>query len=173
VAIPVTSTRYDPYKNFKFRVKWDGRYVAGISRVGELSRTTDVIEHRAGGDPSTTYKSPGITRYEAIRLERGVSHDAEFARWANKAWYVLGKPGAESSGDFRKDILIEVYNEVGQKVATFNVYRCWISEFRALSELDASGSAVVFESITLQNEGWLRDYDSPPPEPPNFDAPAA
>jgi phage tail-like protein len=167
------SKRYDPYKNFKFRVKWDGRYVAGVSKVGALSRTTEVIEHREGGDPSTVRKAPGLTKFEPVRLERGVTQDMEFSRWANKTWYLQGSDGGEASlADFRKDILVEVYNEAGQKVASYSVYNCWISELQGLSELDAAGNAVVFESITLQNEGWIRDYDVQTPDLPKFEVPS-
>ena len=111
--------RFDPYKNFKFRVKFgiSPDYVAGISKVGALKRTTEMVEHREGGDPSTSRKSPGRTKYEPITLERGVSHDPEFEEWANKVWNFEGFPGAESSlADFRKDIIIDVFNEAGQKV---------------------------------------------------------
>ncbi len=153
----VNATRFDPYKNFKFRVKWDGRYVAGISRVSALRRVTEVIEHREGGDPSTSRKSPGRTRYEPITLERGVTHDAAFEDWANKVWR-LGAAGSEISlRDFRKDITIELYNEAGTLVIAYRVYRCWVSEFQALPDLDAGTGAVAFQCITVQNEGWERD----------------
>src|SRR5450755_2824093 len=108
----VNATRHDPYKNFKFRVKWDGKYVAGISKVGMLKRTTEVVKHREGGDPSSSRKSPGRTEFEAITLERGVTHDTEFEAWAGKVWSVNNGLGSEVSlKDFRKDILIEMYNE--------------------------------------------------------------
>ncbi len=106
----VNASRFDPYKNFKFRVKWDGKYVAGISKVGALKRSTEPVEHREGGDPSTSRKSPGRTKYEAITLERGVTHDTEFEKWANKVWNFGSGLGAEVSlKDFRKDLIIEVY----------------------------------------------------------------
>src|SRR5262245_27744269 len=113
----VNPKRFDPYKNFKFRVKWDGRYVAGVSKVSGLRRTTEVIHHREGGDPSTTRKSPGLTEFASITLERGVTHDPEFENWANKVWS-LGAPlgGEVSLKDFRKDIVLELYNEAGQVV---------------------------------------------------------
>jgi phage tail-like protein len=153
----VNATRFDPYKNFKFRVKWDGREVAGITRVSGLRRRTDVIEHREGGDPSTSRKSPGRTKYEPIALERGVTHDSAFEDWANKVWR-LGASGSEVSlKDFRKDVTIELYNEAGQLVIAYRVYRCWVSEFQALPDLDAGVSAVAIQSITLENEGWERD----------------
>ena len=134
----VNPQRFDPYKNFKFRVKWDGRYVAGVSKVGALKKTTEVVEHREGGDPSSSRKSPGRTKYEAITLERGVTHDKDFEQWANKVWNFGSGLGAEVSlKDFRKDIIVEVYNEAGQLAIAYKVYRCWVSEFQALPELDA------------------------------------
>ena len=121
----VNATRFDPYKSFKFRVKWDGRYVAGISKVSALRRTTEVVEHREGGDPSSTRKSPGQTKYEAITLERGVTHDEEFEKFTNKVWNFGAGLGVEVSlADFRKDITIEVLNEAGQVALAYNVFRC-------------------------------------------------
>src|SRR6187200_301353 len=93
----VNTHRFDPYKNFKFRVRWDGRDVAGISKVGALKRTTEVVEHREGGDPSTSRRSPGRAKYEAITLERGVTHDLEFEQWANKVWTLGNGLGQEVS----------------------------------------------------------------------------
>jgi phage tail-like protein len=165
----VNPTRFDPYKNFKFRVKWDGVYVAGVSRISALRRTTEVIEHREGGDPSTSRKSPGRTEYEAITLERGVTHDPAFEHWANKVWNLGGGLGAEVSlKDFRKDIIIEIYNETGQLVLAYKVFRCWVSEFQALPDLDANDGAVLLEHIRLENEGWERDTSVVEPKEPGF-----
>jgi phage tail-like protein len=152
----VNTHRFDPYKNFKFKVKWDGRYVAGISKVGALKHTTDVVEHREGGDPSTIRKSPGQTKYEPITLERGVTHDPDFEDWAKLVYSIEGD-AAMSLKNFRKDITIDLFNIQGQKVIAYNVFRCWVSEFQALSDLDASGSAVAIQTIKLENEGWQRD----------------
>lgn len=169
----VNAQRFDPYKNFKFRVKWDGRYVAGVSKVGALKRTTEVVDWREGGDNSTVRKSPGQTKYEAITLERGVTHDQEFEQWVNKVWnYGSGLGSEVSLADFRKDILIELYNEAGQLVKSYRVYRCWVSEYQALPELDASANAVAIEMIKLENEGWERDYDVTEPAEPEFTEPA-
>jgi len=168
----VNAQRFDPYKNFKFRVKWDGKFVAGVSKVGPLKRTTEPVPHREGGDPSTERQSPGKTKYEAITLERGVTHDTEFEVWANKVWNFGSGLGSEVSlADFRKDIIIEVYNEAGQKVLAYNVYRCWVSEFQALPDLDASANAVAIQTITLQNEGWERDYEVTEPSEPTHTEP--
>ena len=165
----VNTARYDPYKNFKFRVMWDGKYVAGVSKVGGLTRTTQVVTHREGGSPSMAHRSPGQTEYTAITLERGVTHDEDFEQWANKVWTYGNAPGQEVSlKDFRKDILIELYNEAGQKVLAYKVYRCWVSEYTALPELDASANAVAIQSIKLENEGWERDTEVTEPEEPSF-----
>ena len=163
----VNTHRFDPYKNFKFRIKWDGRYVAGVSKVGALKRSTEVVEHREGGDPSTSRKSPGRTKYDAITLERGVTHDPEFEAWANKVWHVGTGLGAEVSlKDFRKDMILEVYNETGQLAIAYKIYRCWVSEFQALPDLDANANAVAIQTIKLENEGWERDPDVVEPTEP-------
>lgn len=157
----VNATRYDPYKTFKFRVVWGGKTVAGISKVTALTRTTQVTEHREGGAASYKHKSPGQTSFAAITLERGVTQDLEFEAWANKVWNYGNSPkdGKEISlKDFRKDIIIELYNEAGQKVLAYKVYRCWVSEYKALPDLDANAAnAVAIQSIKLENEGWERD----------------
>lgn len=168
----VNPERFDPYKNFKFRIKWDGKYVAGVSKVGALKRTTEVVDHREGGDPSSVRKSPGQTSFEAITLERGVTHDPEFEKWANKIWNQGAGLGMQLSlKDFRKDIIIEVYNEAGQLAIAYKVYRCWVSEFQAIPELDASANAVAIQTLTLQNEGWERDVEVPEPAEPTFTVP--
>jgi phage tail-like protein len=169
---PVNPHRHDPYKQFKFRVKWDGRYVAGVSRISALRRATEVIQHRDGGDPSTSRKSPGRTEYDAITLERGVTHDLEFEQWANKVWNLGAGLGSEVSlADFRKDIALELYNEAGQLVIAYHVFRCWVSEWQALPELDANASAIAIQRITLENEGWERDYSVTEPAEPSFTEP--
>ena len=169
----VNTNRFDPYKNFKFRIKWDGRYVAGISKMGALKRTTEVVKHREGGDPSSSRKSPGRTEFEALTLERGVTHDTEFEKWANKVWSVGAGLGAEVSlKDFRKDIIIEVYNEAGQLALAYTVYRCWVSEYQSLSDFDANANAVVIQHIKLENEGWERDQEVTEPAEPSFTVPA-
>ena len=165
----VNPTRHDPYKNFKFRVKWDGQYVAGVSKVSALKRTTEVIEHREGGDPSTSRKSPGRTKFEAITLERGVTHDPAFEQWANKVWMLGASAGAEASlKDFRKDLVIEIYNEAGQLALAYKVFRCWVSEFQALPDLDANAGTVLLQHIKLENEGWERDTSVVEPSEPSF-----
>jgi phage tail-like protein len=154
----VNPTRVDPYKNFKFRVLWDGKAVAGVDHVSALARTTDVVEHREGHDPSAEHLSPGTTSYAPIVLSRGRTYDTAFEEWANKVWE-LGAPlgGEVMLRDFRKDITIELMNEAGQVVLSWKVYRCWPSEYVALGELDAGANCVAIESLTLRCEGWERD----------------
>lgn len=154
-------------------MKWDGRYVAGVSKVSALKRSTEVVEHREGGDLSSSRKSPGRTKYEAITLDRGVTHDTEFEKWANKVWNFGSGLGAEVSlKDFRKDLIIEVYNEAGQLVLAYKVFRAWVSEFQSLPDLDANANAVAIQHIKLENEGWERDVDVTEPSEPSFTEPA-
>jgi len=158
----VNPARVDPYKRFTFRVRWDNRYVAGVTRVSALTRTTDVVEHREGSDPNTVHASPGVTRFAPITLERGVTHDTEFETWANQVWSA-GTPGV-SLADFRKDLGIELYNEAGQIVLAYRVHRAWVSEYQAVGDLDAGASAVAIERLVLTHEGWERDLSVVEPE---------
>ena len=170
----VNAKRFDPYKNFKFVVKWENKPepVAGISKVSGLKRTTEVVKHREGGDPSSSRKSPGRTEFEAITLERGVTHDVEFEQWANKVWnFGEGRGSEVSLKDFRKNIRIEVFNEAGQIVLAYNVFRCWPSEYQALPDLDANANAVAIQTLKLENEGWERDYAVVEPSEPTFTEP--
>ena len=165
----VNTTRFDPYKQFKFRVIWGGKQIAGVDKVSGLKRTTEVLRHREGDEPSIDRLMPGRTMYEPIVLKRGRTHDTEFESWANKVWNLGSGLGAEVSlKDFRKDITIDLYNEAGQLAMRFIVYRCWPSEYVALEDLDANTPVVAYESITLQHEGWERDYDVPEPQEPSI-----
>ncbi len=155
---PANSNRLDPYKNFKFRLKWDGQFVAAVSKMSTLKRTTEVVEHRSGGDPSTAHKSPGRTKYDAITLERGLTQDLAFHDWAGRVWNYGAALGAEVSlANFRKDIYLEFYNEAGQLVMAYKIYRCWVSEYQAMPDLDANANAIAIEHIKLETEGWERD----------------
>jgi phage tail-like protein len=168
-SVSSNTQRVDPYTNFKFRLKWNGKYVAGISRVSELKRSTEAISFREGGDPSTVRVTPGQTRFEPITLERGVTLDLEFEAWVRQVWNFRAGLGMESSlATFRRDITLEFYNDAGQLVYAYNLYRCWPSEYVALPELDASANAVAIQTLVLQNEGWERDASVTPPKEPNF-----
>ena len=169
----VNQGRLDPYKNFKFRLKWDGKYVAGISKMSVLKRTTEVVKHRDGGDASSSRKSPGRTEYDAITLDRGVTHDIAFEQWANKVWdYGAGLGSEVSLADFRKDIIIEMYNEAGQLVIGYKIYRCWVSEYQSLPDMDANANAIAIQHIKLENEGWERDTSIVEPQEPTYTLPA-
>jgi phage tail-like protein len=159
----VNTHRFDPYKNFKFRIKWDGKYVAGVSKLSTLKKSTEPVTHREGGDPSTSRVSPSTWSFEPITVERGVTHDPEFEDWANLIYNTDGD-AAISLKNFRKDIIIELLNEQGSVAKAYKIYRCWVSEYTALPELDANANAVAIESMVLQNEGWERDTEVPEPE---------
>jgi phage tail-like protein len=173
----VNPNRFDPYKNFKFRVKWGANgYVAGVSKVSALKRTTEMVEHREGGDPSSSHKSPGRTKYEPITMERGVTHDAEFENWANRVWnFGNAQAPAEqrekevSLKDFRRNLTIDVFNEAGQKVISYRVYRAWVSEFTAQNDLDANANAILIQSIKIEHEGWERDPSVREPVEPQLE----
>lgn len=169
----VNADRRDPYKTYKFRLRLpDGAYLAGLSKMSALKRSTEVVKFREGGDPSTSRKSPGQTEYEAVTLERGVTHDTTFEQWANKVWNFGSGLGAEVSlKDFRKDLVLEIYNEAGQLALAYRLFRCWPSEFVAFPDLDASASAVAIQTLKLENEGWERDYDVAEPAEPSFTEP--
>ena len=169
----VNAHRFDPYKNFKFLVRWDGRTVAGVSKISPLKRTTEVVKHRDGGSPSTPFKAPGRSEFEGVTLERGVTHDPEFDRWANKVWQVGAGLGAEVSlADFRKNIIIDVLNEAGQVAVSHKLYRACPSEYQVLGELDANANAVAIQSLKLEVEGWERDFEVLEPVEPSFTNPA-
>jgi phage tail-like protein len=152
----VNTHRFDPYRNFKFKIKWDNQYVAGLNKCSALKKTTEMVEWREGGDPSTSRKLPGKTSYEAITLEQGITHDTTFEAWANLINNFQGDAGM-SLKNFRKDITIDVFNLAGQQIFSYNVFRCWVSEYQALPELDASANAVMITTIKLENEDWERD----------------
>ena len=148
--------RFDPYRNFKFRVKIDNRYVARLSKCSALKKTTEKVDWYESGDPSTPHRLPGKTSYEAITLTAGVTHDSAFEEWANQVNNFQGD-AAMSLKNFRKNLTIEVYNEAGQLALSYQVFRCWVSEYQAIPELDAGGNAVALQTIKLENEGWQRD----------------
>lgn len=166
-SFTVNPTRVDPYKKFKFRVKWDGKVIPGISRASSLRRTTDVVEYREGGDPNTSHRSPGRSAYAPIVLERGVTHDTAFEDWANQVWRLGAGDGQEVAlASFRKNVRLEILNEAGQLVLAFMVYRCWPSVYQPLPDLDAGASMTLLESLTLEHEGWERDLDVREPVEP-------
>lgn len=155
---PSNPHREDPYRNFKFTIDIDGQEVAGLSKCSALKKTTKSVEWREGGDPSTSRKLPGPTSYDAITLTAGVTQDRTFEDWANLVNNFQGD-ALMSLKNFRKSVKINVYNEAHQLVLAYKVYRCWVSEYQALPELDASANAVMIQTIKLENEGWERDTE--------------
>jgi phage tail-like protein len=154
--------RVDPYKNFKFRLLWDDKPVMGISKVGALKRTTEVVKHRDGGDNSTDHKSPGRTSYDAITVERGITHDPEFEAWANKVHPYAGDTAMDLAA-YKKNLTLEMMNEKGHVVYRYFLYDCWVSEYTAMPELNANANAVAIESLKIELEGWDRDKDTKEP----------
>jgi phage tail-like protein len=159
----VNAKRYDPYKNFKFRVEMDGRTVLGVSKVGALKRTTEVVKHRNGGENSTDHKSPGRTTYDGITLERGVTHDREFERWANMVHPYSGD-AAMDLANYKRNFTLVVMNERGQAAFRYHIYDAWPSEYTAVPDLDANANAVAIEHLKLEMEGWERDVETTEPD---------
>src|SRR5262245_27093795 len=150
-----SARRYNPYRNFKFLLKFENSSepVAGVNKISALKRTTEVVKHRDGGNPSSSYKLPGRTEYEPITLERGVSHDKDFEQWANKVWFREGGRKKEASlKDFSRNITIEVLNESGDVAMRFFVYGAWVSEYQALPDLDANANAVAIEHLKIEHQ---------------------
>ena len=164
----VNTHRFDPYKQFKFRVKWDGRYISGINKIDGLLRTTQTVAYREGNSPNSERKVPGTTKFEPLVLERGRTHDTEFEKWANKVYEYGNNDEPE---DYRKDIMIELYNEAGQLVMAFKVYRCWPSRYSPIKILDANSTDIATEVLVLEYDGWQRDMEVQEPTEQSFREP--
>lgn len=158
------SVAMEPAEPLLCRVRWDGREIPGVTKVSGLIRRTEVLTPRSGGDPSSLRKSPGSTSYEPIVLERFLGRDPEFERWADKVWKLGAGAGAEVLlRDFRKDIVIDLVDEIGQRVMSFRVYRCWPSDYVVMGEMDTANPSAPIEALVLQHEGWERDHAVIPP----------
>lgn len=179
----IRSSIMDPLLNFKFLVSWGPStggnlsVVAGVSKIGPLSRTTEKVEYREGGAPQGTRVIPGQSKYDEITLERGIILDIAFDQWANKIWYYenSGALGKEVSlKDFRKTLKIDLCNQAGQIMMSYYVFNCWPSKYQAMPELNAQdGATVALEQLTLQNEGWVSTYAVENTDGyPNFDEPS-
>ena len=154
----VNVTRFDPYKAYAFLVYFGASTtpVAGVSKVSGLKRSSDVIEYKEGGN-AIILKGLSRTKYEAITLERGITHDTDFEDWANAAQVLDRGAPSTSLKNLRQEIRIDFLNEERQAVLRFFVHRCWVSEYQALPDLDAGSNAVAIEHIKVENEGWERD----------------
>jgi phage tail-like protein len=151
-----STNRFDPYRNFRFKVKWDGQYVAGLTKMGALRRTTEMVEFREAGENITSRKLPGKTSYQAVTLEAGVTYDTSFEDWANLV-NDFASHSLTSLGSFRKNVTVDVFNEAGQKVISYNLFRAWVSEYQALPDLDAGANAVAITTIKIEYEWFERD----------------
>jgi len=151
-----SSTRLDPYKNFKFKVMWDSRFVAGLSKMSAIKRTTEAIEWREAGDPALVRKLPGRTKSEPVTLERGLSHDDQFIEWANLVSNPITGPDISLS-KYRKEVTIQVLNEAGTPAIAYILKRAWVSEFQAVPEMDANANAVGIQMLKLEYEGFIVD----------------
>ena len=151
-----STNRFDPYRNFRFRVKWEGQYVAGLSKMGALKRSTEMTEWYEAGVNVTSRKLPGKTKYEAVSLEAGVTYDTAFEDWANLVNDFASH--SSTSPDFRKNVTVDVFNEAGgNPVLSYTLYRAWVSEYQALPDLDSGANAVAISSIKLEYEFFERD----------------
>ncbi len=159
----VNAHRFDPYKNYKFRILWDNKPVMGVSKVGALKRTTEVVKHRSGGENSIDHKSPGRTSYEGITLERGITHDHEFEKWANMVHTYEGDSIMDLAG-YKKELTLEVMNEKGQIAFRYFLYACWVSDYTAMPDMDANANAVAIENMKIELEGWKRDIETTEPD---------
>jgi phage tail-like protein len=143
----------------------DGNYrvVLGVSKVGSLKRTTEVVKHRNGGENSTDHKSPGRTTYDGITMERGITHDRDFEKWANMVHPYSGDASMDLV-NYKKDMMLEVMNEKGHVAFRYFLYDCWISEYTSMPDLDANANAVAIENIKIELEGWERDTETKEPD---------
>jgi phage tail-like protein len=151
-----STNRLDPYRTFRFRVKWDGQYVAGLTKMGALKRTTEMVEYHEAGVNITSRKLPGKTSFQAVSLEAGLTYDTAFEDWANLV-NDFASHSITSLGEFRKNITVDVFNEAGVKALSYNLYRCWVSEYQALPDLDAGANAVAITTLKLEYEWFERD----------------
>lgn len=150
------TNRFDPFRTFRFKVKWDGQYVAGLTKMGALKRTTELVEFREAGENIVSRKMPGKTSYQAVSLEAGVTYDTAFQDWANLV-NDFASHTITSLSDFRKNVSVDVFNEAGVKAISYNLYRCWVAEYQALPDLDAGANAVAITTIKLEYEWFERD----------------
>lgn len=154
-----STNRFDPYRNFRFRVRWDNQYVAGLTKMGALRRTTEMTEFREAGENITSRKLPGKTSYQAVTLEAGVTYDTAFEDWANLV-NDFASHSLMNLREFRKNLAVDLFNEAGQKVLTYNLHRAWVSEYQALPDLDAGGNAVAITTLKIEYEWFERDRDA-------------
>ncbi|HEX2330569.1 MAG TPA: phage tail protein [Candidatus Angelobacter sp.] len=155
------ASQFDPYRTFKFRVRFGDTTVAGITKVSALTRTVTPNELKEGGDLLAPRHNPGGVRYEDVVLEKGLTASNEFEEWANAVLQLQNDPGSVTG--FKRTVYIDVFDLKGnpqdrkaQPIASYKLNRCWITRYSALPELDASSGGVGIQSVTLSHEGWER-----------------
>lgn len=155
------ASRFDPYRTFKFRVRFGDTTVAGVTKVSALTRTVTPTELKEAGDLLSPRNSPGAVRYDDVVLEKGLSMDNAFEDWANAVVQLQADPGSTSG--FKRTVYIDVYDLNGnpqdrksQPITSYKLNRAWITKYTALPELDASGGGFGIQSVTLRHEGWER-----------------
>jgi phage tail-like protein len=153
-----STNRFDPFRNFRFKVKWDGQYVAGLTKMGALKRTTEMVEFHEAGENITSRKLPGKTKYDAVSLEAGITYDTAFSDWANLV-NDFASHSITSLGEFRKNVTVDVFNEAGQLALSYHLFRAWVADYQALPDLDASANAVAITTIKLEYEWFERDEE--------------
>jgi phage tail-like protein len=156
MRMSASTNRFDPYRNFRFKIKWDGLYVAGLSKMTGLKRSTEMTEWREAGENIVARKLPGKTKYEPVTLEAGITYDTAFEDWANLV-NDFASHGITSPRDFRKNVTVDVFNEAGGKAMSYNLYRAWVADYQAIPDLDASANAVAITTVKLEFEWFERD----------------
>lgn len=154
------ASSFDPYRTFKFRVRIDNATVAGITKVSALTRSITPTEVKQGGDLLAPRQNPGAVSYEDVTLERGWSADQTFEEWANAAARLHTDPTVKN---FKRTVYIDVYDLDGnptdrgsQPIASYKLYRCWVSRYAAVPNLDADSGGSGIQSVTLRHEGFER-----------------
>lgn len=137
-----TGQRVDPYKGFNFRVEMDGIQQAGFQEVSGLDASTDAQDYREGTDPNHVRKVPGLNKYSAITLKRGITDSDELWKWRLTA--IDGKVE-------RKNGSIVLLDDTGSEKLRWNFVNAWPSKWTGPS-LNSTSSAVAVESLELTHE---------------------
>ncbi len=146
---------FDPYRNFRFKVKIDGQVVAGFSKMNVLKKITEGTNWVEAGDNRNFRCLPSKTKYEPVTLEKGITDDKIFEEWStlvNKS-----TDNATKAGKLQKDIQIMICDLNGTPELTYNIYNCWVSEFQAVPDMDATQNSVAIQTIKFENEGFAID----------------
>lgn len=155
--------RHDPFRGFKFKVVIPGLTKAGFSKVSGLKEATEVTTYREGTDAVTSRKLPGLTEYDNVTLEQGLSKDNGFRDWRKQIVNLAKEAGADGTGPagvapplaFRKTVTISLYDKAGTEVKQWQLREAWPASLE-VADLDAMSSDVVIESLELAHEGMIQ-----------------